>query len=233
MSKLIYQTLSTLLANRIPTGGVPAFTLPGRLCLDDKKMADRLENFPSEPTRTLVTSVYETLPCERVMPNAIKTEGGWKPGKVIFPYLIHVIQTQYFPKKNCYAYYGNPSLQVYCRNKPLKSLEDNLFCYPLDIYGSVCTPHEYDGLFSKNLDLLNRRVMGIWYGINCDNSLYRDQYCMQVGRLKTLAQICKTKWQHGKSFAFPVIGNYTLRDHLKVIANYHGFDPFPVESFHE
>lgn len=124
---------------------------------------------------TINVSVFESEATYRVMPIRLRDENfgsyRWKMQRVALPYLYHILYLHKERNSN-YRYEGMPQLQIFCRNSPLLSLNDRLFRFPLEEDIQVCTPHEFDGIHSPDLDKLSQQVMGIWYGMR-NPAIYR------------------------------------------------------------
>lgn len=153
--------------------------------------------------------VLECSPQKRT----INVNGKFKT--LCFPYIVFVISYTK-NKQGEFIYHGlsGNGFQVYFNNKPLKSLHDIVHISPTDINGYVCTDHAYDGTIYKNLKLLAKAAMGLWWRVRHDIGC-----CSMNDRLwlkeKSLENVFNFKWDtlyyRDKEFSLLEMMTYTSK----------------------
>lgn len=84
--------------------------------------------------------------------------------RVPLPHMLFVVKYTKTGDKFVYPGYFGIGLQVFCGNKPLGSLDEELFCFPTDTNATVCTNHTFDNSLFDSPEELAKFVVSLWYG---------------------------------------------------------------------
>jgi hypothetical protein len=145
--------------------------------------------------------------------------------KIHFPYIIQVIG--YFRDQEKYLYPGilSGGLRVYFNNKPLQSINDEVWFSPLDAnyYGFSCTPHAYDSKIYNSLKQLTDHTVSLWF-----NQLHDSYAVKKLSKNTTIDRALSCKdWYSPEYCTHWNLSSYicnkkTLFDCLKNYAPWYG-----------